>query len=124
VRVIDQEDGQRCRSNETPLSWNSKGPQGDPGPRGPQGERGPQGFQGPKGDTGATGPVGPKGDKGDKGDPGLSTAFSVTAPDAVFGDDVEQLRVIASKAVPAGRSSDELHLVRPTITAIQVSSVQ
>jgi hypothetical protein len=102
VRVIDQEEGQRCRSNETPLAWNSKGPQGDPGPQGPQGERGPQGLQGRKGDTGATGPAGPKGDKGDKGDPGPSAAFTVTGPDVVFGDDVADMRVVASKTIPAG----------------------
>ncbi len=51
-----------CRANETPLSWNTTGPQG------------PQGPEGPKGDPGATGPAGAPGATGPAGAPG---AFEV-----------------------------------------------
>ena len=94
LRVIDSDSGDQCRRNETPLSWNERGPRGadgavgERGPAGPAGERGPAGPQGEKGDTGPAGstgedgapgpagpkgddgPAGPKGDKGDKGDTG------------------------------------------------------
>ncbi len=62
-----------CKSQETPLTWNIMGPQGEQGPPGPQGEQGlpgPEGPAGPKGDTGDTGPMGPAGPKGDTGDTG------------------------------------------------------
>jgi hypothetical protein len=32
LRVIDAAAGESCRRNELPLSWNQKGPKGDPGP--------------------------------------------------------------------------------------------
>ena len=60
VRIIDPSQ-QQCRSNETPISWNQKGPKGDTGPQGatgPQGPKGDTGAQGPKGDTGPQGPPG------------------------------------------------------------------
>lgn len=41
LRVIDTEAGEACRPQETALSWNQKGPQGQVGPRGPEGPRGP-----------------------------------------------------------------------------------
>ena len=56
-----------CKSNETALSWNQQGIQGD---QGPKGDPGPMGDQGPKGDQGDPGPAGPDGPKGDKGDAG------------------------------------------------------
>jgi hypothetical protein len=37
VRVIDEEAGQSCRSNETPIQWNRQGPKGDAGQPGPAG---------------------------------------------------------------------------------------
>lgn len=71
VRVIDQEAGQRCRSNETALVWNQSGPKGDTGPKGDPGVTGARGEQGFKGDTGATGAGGEQGPKGDTGPQGL-----------------------------------------------------
>lgn len=77
VRIVAE--GESCRPNESPLSWNDQGPQGDPGPQGPQGDPGPVcppadveviGVQGPKGDTGMTGPVGPAGPAGPTGPTG------------------------------------------------------
>lgn len=53
VRVIDTQQGLRCRSNETALQWNQAGPKGDPGPPGPVGP------PGSKGDPGAVGQTGP-----------------------------------------------------------------
>ena len=44
-----------CRSNEHRLSWNVRGPKGEPGAQGPAGEPGSAGPQGP------TGPQGPPG---------------------------------------------------------------
>jgi hypothetical protein len=41
---------EKCRKNETPISWNTLGPQG---PAGPQGIQGPQGPTGPAGEPGA-----------------------------------------------------------------------
>lgn len=46
LRVINAEDGQKCRSDERPLSWNQEGPagpSGSPGLPGPSGSPGPQG---------------------------------------------------------------------------------
>ena len=43
IRIVD--DVADCRGSETPLSWNTEGPQGEPGPPGPQGPPGsPGGF--------------------------------------------------------------------------------
>jgi hypothetical protein len=62
-----------CRKSERPVSWNVRGPQGEPGPLGPAG---PAGADGPPGADGAPGPAGPpgspgeRGPQGPKGDPG------------------------------------------------------
>ena len=53
-----------CAGNNTLISWNQTGPQGEIGPTGPQGEPGPEG---PEGDQGEPGPEGPKGDQGEPG---------------------------------------------------------
>ena len=80
VRVVRP--GAACRRNESPLSWNAKGPAGQrgaagatgaTGATGPSGPAGPAGPAGPKGDPGArgaTGAAGPKGDAGPQGLPG------------------------------------------------------
>ena len=44
-----------CRKNDTLLSWNTTGPQGEKGDKGDEGEPGPQGIQGTKGDKGESG---------------------------------------------------------------------
>ena len=67
-----------CRRNERPISWNVRGPHGDPGlpgPEGPPGPAGPPGAEGAPGANGAAGPPGPQGERGQqgpKGDPGAS----------------------------------------------------
>jgi len=72
VRIIDAET-MECRPNETPLSWNQQGPQGDTGPQGPKGDTG---AQGPKGDTGTQGLKGDPGIQGPKGDTGARGGLS------------------------------------------------
>jgi hypothetical protein len=57
LRVIDNA-VETCKSNETQLTWNEKGPTGPSGPAGPSG---PSGAQGPVGATGPQGPTGPAG---------------------------------------------------------------
>jgi hypothetical protein len=41
IRIVD--DVADCRGSETPLSWNTEGPQGEQGPPGPPGPPGPTG---------------------------------------------------------------------------------
>lgn len=47
-----------CPGNNTLISWNQTGPQGETGPEGPEG---------PQGETGPEGPEGPEGDQGEPG---------------------------------------------------------
>ena len=79
VRVIDKEQGQSCRWNETALAWNQKGAKGDTGPQGPTGENGDPCLPN---DPAC---VGPQGDKGDKGDPCLATEPPASVPRASPG---------------------------------------
>ena len=44
----------RCKSSQTPVSWNQQGPQGSQGTQGPQGTQGAQGLQGAQGPAGVT----------------------------------------------------------------------
>jgi len=63
-----------CRSTETALSWNQRGPQGVPGSTGAKGDTGARGDIGPagaRGDTGATGP---------RGEAGVAAATTTTIP--------------------------------------------
>lgn len=46
LRVINAEDGQKCRSDERPLSWNQEGPTGPSGSPGAPGEDGEPGAPG------------------------------------------------------------------------------
>jgi hypothetical protein len=80
IRIVAANDA--CRSQETPLQWNTMGPQGPPGPKGdkgdpgppgpggPQGPPGPQGEEGDPGPPGPEGPQGPPGPQGEEGNPG------------------------------------------------------
>lgn len=61
-----------CRKNETLLTWNIMGPQGEVGPMGPQGPAGADGAIGPQGPAGPQGPQGPQGEQGLKGDTGAA----------------------------------------------------
>jgi hypothetical protein len=54
------------------VSWNVRGPQGDPGPAGPAGPAGADGAPGPAGPAGPPGQIGERGPQGPKGDPGTS----------------------------------------------------
>lgn len=81
IRVIDPS-VTTCKSGETMISWNMKGPAGPTGPAGPAGAMGltgptgpagpagPAGAMGPAGPAGSTGPAGPTGPQGPQGDPG------------------------------------------------------
>jgi hypothetical protein len=60
----------RCRKNERRVSWNVRGPQGEPGPAGTVGPAGADGAPGAKGADGAPGPTGPRGPIGERGPPG------------------------------------------------------
>src|SRR5262245_1742024 len=73
VRIIDPS-RDRCKPNETQVSWSQTGPQGSQGPAGPAG---PQGATGPQGPQGVTGPQGPQGVQGPRG--GLNTVQVVSA---------------------------------------------
>jgi collagen triple helix repeat protein len=94
LRVIDTEKGEKCKNNETAISWNQKGPKGDQGIQGPQGEtgetgatgaEGPAGPQGPQGETGATGAEGPAGPQGPQGETGATGATGPQGPQGVQG---------------------------------------
>jgi len=75
----------KCKTTESRLSWNVKGPQG---PTGKTGATGKAGAQGPAGKTGATGPQGPKGATGPRGatgPTGLAGPKGDSVPDPRFG---------------------------------------
>ena len=55
---------QKCKSGETQLDLNQKGPKVDTGPAGPKGDPGVKGDTGPAGPKGDSGPQGLKGDAG------------------------------------------------------------
>jgi collagen triple helix repeat protein len=87
VRVIDEEAGQRCRSNEVAFNWSQRGPQGAQGAPGPQG---------PRGDAGPSGPQGDKGEQGEPGEPATRLFAKVKSSGALS---------YGSGAVSAGRSA-------------------
>ena len=62
VRIIDPSSRLRdlnsCKGDETRITFNRKGQQGDTGAQGPQGPQGAQGRQGPQGAPGPQGPAG------------------------------------------------------------------
>ena len=73
LRLVGKSTG--CRKAERRVSWNVRGPQGQPGATGPRGAGGPRGADGATGPSGPAGPPGPLGDRGPqgpKGDPGSS----------------------------------------------------
>ena len=70
LRVVSSPD--KCRKNETPISWNKLGPQGEQGPAGADGKDGAQGPPGPAGADGKDGAQGPPGSPGADGADGLS----------------------------------------------------
>jgi hypothetical protein len=56
-RPIDSP-SEKCKSGETQLDFNQRGPQGPAGPQGPSGPAGPAGPAGPQGPAGPAGPAG------------------------------------------------------------------
>lgn len=75
VRIVRA--GTSCRRRELLLSWNEKGPSGDPGPAGLPGPKGDTGPVGPKGETGPKGDAGPPGPKGDPAAAAAAPSFYV-----------------------------------------------
>ena len=83
----------RCTRDETRLTWNRVGPQGEAGPQGPAGPEGPQGPGGPQGERGPsgagspgpTGPAGPAGPQGPAGPAGADGAAGAQGPQGVQG---------------------------------------
>jgi len=69
-----------CKRNETAISWNAAGPQGDPGPAGPAGPAGADGAAGPAGPAGPEGPAGPAGPAGPSGPTGATGATGPAGP--------------------------------------------
>ena len=90
LRVVADPDS--CKPRERKLSWNIRGPKGDPGPPGVAGAQGPAGKQGATGEQGAAGapgPAGPAGPQGPKGEPGaaLSSFDALNGLACTFGGD-------------------------------------
>ena len=86
VRIVEQ--GERCKSQETRMSWSVQGPKGDTGATGPQGLKGDTGATGAQGAQGLTGPQGEQGLKGDPGTDGadgLPGAEGPTGPQGLQG---------------------------------------
>lgn len=86
----------RCARDETRLTWNRVGPQGEAGPQGPAGPEGPQGPAGPQGErgpggagpqgpAGPAGPAGPQGPAGPAGADGADGAAGAQGPQGVQG---------------------------------------
>jgi hypothetical protein len=107
VRVVDTQAGERCRSGETPISWNQKGPKGDKGDTGPAGPTGPTGPQGPVGATGPQGPQGPAGPTGPQGVPGPIGTTGPAGPAGPPGFSSAQFEF----AGPGTAADDQLGLV-------------
>jgi len=62
LRVVDLENGEKCRSYETAISWSQVGPAGLQGVKGDPGKDGLPGAKGDPGQQGPTGPAGPPAD--------------------------------------------------------------
>lgn len=104
LRVIA--DGATCKSNETTLTWNRRGPvgpqgpQGEIGPVGPTGPVGPSGPTGPQGETGPQGPAGtdgspgPTGPSGPPGPPGASGTASLVSPNGLFSVEITDSGIV------------------------------
>lgn len=82
INVAIGEQPQRpCSKRTEQISWNQRGPQGEPGPAGPQGEVGPMGPQG------EVGPAGPQGEPGVIGFYTRRVEFSVPAGVGAHADE-------------------------------------
>jgi hypothetical protein len=74
-------DGGTCRRDESPISWNERGPQG------PVGAAGPAGPEGPLGPVGPTGPPGPSRLPTTDSDPDPEVCTSATQGDTLVRTD-------------------------------------
>lgn len=105
LRAIDE--GDSCRKDEQPLSWNQAGPAGPAGPQGPQGPQGapgPEGPQGPQGEQGLQGPAGAQGEQGLQGPAGVSAGYIDRQPTFVqVYPDLVPSPTILSLDLPAGQ---------------------
>lgn len=88
LRVVAS--GDQCRTNETAITWNERGPQGPAGPAGERGPAGPAGDQGPAGPAGEQGPAGAPGAKGGTGDPGQAGPAGDRGPGGPQGEQGER----------------------------------
>jgi Collagen triple helix repeat (20 copies) len=75
----------RCRSSETRLSWNQRGPAGAAGPSGVAGPAGPAGARGDGGPQGTAGATGPRGAAGASGPPGPQGPAGASGPPGPTG---------------------------------------
>ncbi|HEX4930753.1 MAG TPA: hypothetical protein VFV62_08570 [Gaiellaceae bacterium] len=110
-------ENERCKNNESRVSWNIVGPKGDKGDTGATGATGPQG---PKGDTGPAGPQGepgPPGADGAPGAPGAPGAAGAQGPPGPAGPAGPQ-----GQQGPPGASGGEAALTSPNgLFKIQVT---
>ena len=113
-------ENERCKSNESRVSWSIVGPKGEKGDKGETGATGATGPEGPKGDTGATGPQGEKGDTGATGQQGPQGEQGPAGADGTDGADGASGATGATGAQgPAGpqgspgASGDEAALTSP-----------
>ncbi len=114
----------RCTTRETQITWNQKGPKGEPGGAGANGTNGVDGTNGadgakgdpclatdpgcigPKGDTGAAGAQGPQGEPGPQGPAGTGAGGTVkllqiplgTTPQTLF--DLPGIGVVSAWCSP------------------------
>ncbi len=89
LRVIDPDEGETCKQNETALDWNQqglRGDKGDPGAAGATGAKGDKGEQGLQGETGAKGETGTAGPQGPQGEPGPQGPQGELGPKGDKGD--------------------------------------
>lgn len=84
VRIVGENGA--CRTDETAVDWNVRGPIGPQGPQGDAGPIGPSGPQGVQGDTGPLGPAGPQGPQGAQGDTGPMGPAGPQGPQGPKGD--------------------------------------
>ena len=85
IVLIDPSIGEKCKNNETAVTWNETGPQGPIGPAGPTGKTGSNGAAGPQGPRGFEGPMGAMGVQGAQGQAGAQGPQGPTGPTGAIG---------------------------------------
>ena len=108
IHVVDSSDS--CKHNETLISWNQQGPQGEAGQQGVAGPQGPEGLpgaqgvagpQGPQGDAGPQGIQGETGPQGPAGQDGADGTFSgtLTSPNGRYQLTVDDTGIFLSDSL-------------------------